>query len=62
VNGMSSRYALVDADGLVVNVVEWDGETQWSAPEDLTPVEAPDGASKSWTLTDGVWAPPVGDA
>jgi len=56
---MSNRYALVDADGLVSNIVEWDGEAPWSPPEGLTAVEAPDGVSKDWSLLDGIWAAPV---
>lgn len=31
-----NRYALVDADGLVVNVLLWDGEAEWAPPDDLT--------------------------
>lgn len=27
------RYAIVDTDGLVTNVIEWDGETEFTAPE-----------------------------
>jgi len=56
---MSNRYALVDADGLVSNIVEWDGEAQWSPPVGLTAAEAPDGVSKGWTLADGVWTAPA---
>lgn len=29
------RYAIVDEDGLVINVVEWDGnDDEWNPPED----------------------------
>ncbi len=26
------RYAVINNDGIVVNVIEWDGKTQWSPP------------------------------
>ncbi|MFO1534281.1 MAG: hypothetical protein ABR586_01310 [Thermoplasmatota archaeon] len=29
------HYALVNESGLVVNVIEWDGETEWCAPDGL---------------------------
>ena len=30
------RYAVIDANGLVVNVVLWDGESKWTPPEGCT--------------------------
>jgi len=27
------RYAVIDGDGLVVNTIVWDGESEWSPPE-----------------------------
>ena len=27
------RYAVIDGDGLVVNTIIWDGESEWSPPE-----------------------------
>lgn len=41
-------YALVDADGQVVNAIEWDGEAQYTQPTGLVAVPAPDGASPGW--------------
>lgn len=58
-SGMSSRYALVDDDGLVVNVVEWDGEADWSAPEGLTAVETDEAVSVGWSLQAGAWVGPA---
>jgi len=26
------RYAIVNKDGIVINICEWDGITQWSPP------------------------------
>lgn len=37
------RYALIDGDGIVQNVVLWDGNLDtWQPPEGLTPVKVPD--------------------
>jgi hypothetical protein len=30
---MSSRYAVIDQNNLVTNVIMWDGVTQWKPPE-----------------------------
>ena len=58
------RYALVDSDGLVVNAIVWDGETEYNAPGGLTVVAVPDGvgAGPGWTYDGTNWiAPPVED-
>ena len=58
------KYALVDADGLVVNVIVWDGETEYTAPDGLTVVAVPDGVGggPDWTYDGTNWvAPPVED-
>lgn len=36
---MSKRYALVDSNGLIQNVIIWDGVSEWSPPDGLTEVE-----------------------
>ncbi|MGE5501867.1 MAG: hypothetical protein ACM3W4_08065 [Ignavibacteriales bacterium] len=56
---MSDRYALVDGDGLVVNVVEWDGVSDWSPPEGLTCMEADEAVSVGWTRQSGAWVGPA---
>jgi hypothetical protein len=33
-----ARFAVVDGDGLVVNVVVWDGSNGWQPPEGVTAV------------------------
>jgi hypothetical protein len=55
------KYALVDADGLVVNAIVWDGETEYNAPDGLTVVAVPDGqpCGPGWTYDGSDWiAPP----
>jgi hypothetical protein len=55
-----ARYAMVDATGLVVNVVEWNGNTQtWQPPPDMTMVEDVNGeAGPGFTYADGAFVPP----
>ena len=58
------RYALVDADGLVVNAIVWDGETKFDPGEGLTVAKIPDGigAGPGWTYDGTNWiAPPAED-
>lgn len=39
----TKRYAMVDANNIVQNVVRWDGLlTTWTPPDDITMVEIPD--------------------
>jgi len=55
------RYALINADGLVVNAIVWDGQTEYSAADGLTVVAVPDGvgAGPGWTYDGSDWiAPP----
>lgn len=70
------KYAVVNADGLVVNVVLWDGTSEFDAGDGMTLVELPyrmdvddDGvefrqylAGPGWTYDGSDWtAPPVED-
>jgi hypothetical protein len=36
------RYALIDTDGIVKNVIIWDEASQWSPPEGHTMVKVDD--------------------
>ncbi|HDT5217313.1 TPA: hypothetical protein RCG95_000027 [Enterobacter roggenkampii] len=47
---MTSRYAVVK-DGLVINIVSWDGISDWS-PDDGVAVACPEDVSPGW-LYDG---------
>ena len=58
------RYALINADGLVVNAIVWDGQTDYTPADGLTVVAVPDdvGAGPGWTYDGTNWvAPPVED-
>jgi len=59
---MTDRYALVDEDGLVENVVLWDGAAPWSPPTGLTAVAAPGAVAIGWGLEDGQWLEPAPSA
>jgi hypothetical protein len=52
------RYALIDATGLVVNVVLWDGLAEWAAPDGLTLEPAPDHVGPGWRKDGGEWIAP----
>lgn len=56
------RYAVID-NGVVVNVVIWDGETEWPLPPDLSAIDcAPQvGIGWTWNNDDGFIAPPEPD-
>lgn len=53
---MGMRYAVVElSTGTVVNVIEWDGQTEWEAPEGSMAVES-DTANIGWSYTGGAFA------
>lgn len=46
------RWAVIDAENTVVNVIEWDGVAPWAPPEGCRAIE-------SDTLNPGDTAPPA---
>ena len=54
-------YAVIDSSGLIVNVVVWDGQSEWSPPEGCMAVVIPDGAAADigWTYSQGKFLAPV---
>lgn len=57
-----SRYALVQNDE-VVNVVEWDGETEYAPDGELVALADDEPVGPGWTRKKGKWvAPPESDA
>jgi len=54
------RYALVDADGLVVNAMVWDGQTEYTPADGLTVVAIPEGvgAGPGWTYDGNIFTAP----
>lgn len=54
-----AKYAVIDGNGLVVNLVDWDGVSAWAPPEGCTAVQTTM-AGPGWSFADGVFtAPPV---
>jgi hypothetical protein len=54
-----ARYAIVE-DGVVTNIVEWDGnEEKWSPPDGADLFEASDAVGPGWRLSSGELAPPA---
>ena len=54
---MQKNYALIE-NGIVVNTVLWDGETDWSPPDGQSAVQS-DTAGVGWTYSGDVFTPPV---
>lgn len=52
-------YAIVDAEGNIVNTCDWDGVALWYPPEGTTVVPAPEGVvvEQGGTYKDGEWTP-----
>jgi hypothetical protein len=51
------RYAVIK-DGRVVNVVVWDGVSDWQPGDDVTVIDCPDDVGPGWTHSDEGFAPP----
>jgi len=57
---IADDYAVIDAVGNVINVVLWDGETDWSPPEGATVIKINgSGAGIGWTYKDGDFIQPT---
>ena len=55
------KYLVLNADGLVINVIVWDGITPYNAGQGDTLIaltDAPQGAWTGWAYIDGVWTAP----
>lgn len=56
------NWAVIDSSNIVINLINWDGETQWLSPEntyvvDLTGIE--NTPSFGWTYENGIFVPPT---
>ncbi|MDU7837696.1 MAG: tail fiber assembly protein [Pantoea sp.] len=55
----TDTYAIIDDSGTVINVTVWDGESEWTPPDNTTAVKCGDsGAGIGWSYKDGVFTPP----
>jgi hypothetical protein len=50
-------YAIINSENLVVNVIEWDGESDWQPPENHQVVLLTEGGM-GWSYINGVFVPP----
>ena len=51
-------YAIIDATGLVINIIEWDGKPPWQPPEGCIAIKLTGGAGIGWTYANGEFTPP----
>jgi hypothetical protein len=52
-----NRYLVIEND-LVTNVVVWDGESEWIAPDGAVIEQAEDHIGIGWRKVDGQWIAP----
>jgi len=53
------KYIIIDADGLITNAIEWDGESDWSPPEGCTAIESEAGSPGDSYIDGAVVPAPV---
>ena len=51
------RFALL-TDGVVTNVINWDGEEEYTPPGGCTIIEVSDDVSIGWSLVEDEWIAP----
>lgn len=56
---ISMNYALINTDGLVVNVTVWDGKTEWQPLEGLQAIPLEGNAGIGWSYINGQFVPPT---
>ena len=55
-----SVYSLIDSTGLILNIIEWDGVSEYTAPAGLTLEPNTPGTGPGWTKINSGWvAPPA---
>lgn len=55
----TENYAVIDVTGAVINVTVWDGESDWTPPDNTSAIKCGDsGAGIGWTYKDGFFTPP----
>lgn len=55
---ISMGYAIVDSTGLVTNIIEWDGASDWAPPDGQQAVPLTNNGGISWHYTNGEFTPP----
>lgn len=57
-NGETMNTYLIVKDDLVINVVLWDGVSEWTSPNDSTIELAPEGVGIGWKRVGEIWVAP----
>lgn len=55
---ISMGYAIVDYTGLVINIIEWDGTSDWAPPDGQQAVPLTNNGGIGWTFADGQFIAP----
>lgn len=50
-----SNYAIIGPDGIVTNVVVWDGVTPWDHDGEVVDLTGHEGAGIGWTYANGTF-------
>jgi hypothetical protein len=53
------NYALVNSANLVINIIVWDGGSDWQPPVGCQAVALTGNAGIGWTYANGVFIPPA---
>lgn len=56
---MTDKYAVLDTEGKIVNMVMWDGKTPFTPGEGFSLIKAADDFIIGGEITGGVYTPPV---
>lgn len=51
-------YAIINSENLVVNVIEWDGTTEWQPPDGHQIVPLAQEGGIGWSYVDGEFVSP----
>ena len=55
------HWAIIDSTNHVINIADWNGESEWSSPDGTTIVDLTDveiAPSIGWTYENGIFVPP----
>ncbi len=56
----NNAWAVIDSDGIVVNIIVWDGAEEWMPPEGMTVIKCGDKPfSIGCSYKNGIFTPPA---
>jgi hypothetical protein len=53
-----TKFLIINNQNIVENIIVWDEESEWTAPEGMTMIIAPDGVSIGWKKDGDEWIAP----